>query len=51
MSYVEFRAATVVTLAGGVPVEDVVVQDDACCNGDIERLRKTCIENKLSRRG
>ena len=32
----EFMAATVVTLAGGVPEEDVVIyQDDVCCKRDV----------------
>jgi len=34
---VEFRAATVVTLAGGVPEEEVLLkQYDACFNRDME---------------
>ena len=36
VSLIEFIAATVVTLAGGVPEEDVVVKhEDACCNRDV----------------
>ena len=36
VSYVEFRAATVVTLDGGVPEEDVVLkQDEAGCNIEV----------------
>jgi hypothetical protein len=36
VSYVEFRAATVVTLDGGVLEETVVLkQDDAGCNREV----------------
>ena len=48
MSYVEFVAASVVNLAGGVPEEDVVVkQDDVLVTETGESLKKTCLEIKM----
>ena len=37
----------VITLAVGVPEENVIgKQDDTCCNRDVEGLRKKWFENK-----